>query len=408
MFPLAGAQAIEVSPAEVDTTLYFHPINFQDMPLNTQEPTYDPALMSSEFGPTSMTLTCLHPITGDIAGTGQGTGGLTSQEMHTFRSYSSASYVEYDSPSPDGTPRTHPERTLGYDVPFNASVQPVLHWFMRESSGEPDAPQRSALANVVVRVAIREGLPVSVDDKSYDQGAIIMEGVTRPVTAIAGQVTGEGADQVTASEVDGTWVYGFAVPLALQADHFSRATGFTVRIDILVDVEQCEEGSIMPGGVEVLADAQHQPRIELRNGKPLEVGYAAALDAGNRSIHLAWAVNSGWGNYDVAVADSKLQVYGPVDVEPMPAYTIQRYHEHYHMMDPVEQAWTVEAGELPDGRYTAIFTVPNLQHTAIAKATVTFNVQDGRLIEGAPQEAPALAPMALLFLLGALVAVRRR
>lgn len=397
-----------VTPSDVDTVLYFHPIHIQDMPLNTQRPPYDPRFTDSgRYAPTAATVTCLDPTTGDLGGTGVGTGGTTSQDHHTWRSYSSASYVEYDYTSADGSPRTHPERVLSYDIPLNQSSPVVLHWFLAEYGTGQEGADRAPLSNVVVRVVVRNGNPVSVDDRSYDQGAVVMQGETAPVTAFAGEVTGDGAGQVTASQVGDRWVYGFAVPLTLQAQFLNRSTGFNVRIDAFSESAACPDGGFMASTATVFADAAHQPRIELRNGKPLDVG-AAAVFANNGTVTLAWDVNSGWGNYDVDVANATLRVSGPVDVAPALAYTIQRYREHYHIMDPVEQAWTLDAQDLPDGRYAAVFTVPNLQRTATAEARLTFFIEDGRLVDHGPKEASGPGAILLITFLACVAAVLRR
>lgn len=401
--PMATGWEASVAPWDVDTVLYFHLINIQDMPVNTQVPTYE-ARDTREVGVTSMTLTCVH------ATTGEATQGTTSQAFHTYRGYSSPSFVEYDFPGGDGSPRTWPMRGLSYDVLLNKSVQPVLHWFMEEAetSGlDIDTPRTAPLVDAVVRVVVHEGDAISVDDKSYDQGRVLMRGKTRPVTAVAGQVEGEGADQVTASQVDGHWVYGFAVPLQMDTGNFSGAHGFTVRIDLATDAEQCEEGTaLMPSPVRPWADATHQPRLLVRNGEPLRVVHAAAVQ--NDTIRLAWSVQSAWGAYDVAVDEATLEVLGPQGVVQSTLLSVvQRTREHYHLTEPYVGTWALPA-DLADGTYTATFRVPNLQHTSAAEARVTFHVQDGRVVDQEPAEAPAPALIPLLGLLALAVALRRR
>jgi hypothetical protein len=401
--PAEAGWESSVAPWDVDTVLYFHLINVQDMPVNTQVPTYE-AQDTQEVGISSMTLTCLHGTTGEA------TQGTTSQAFHTYRAYSSPSFVEYDFPGGDGSPRTWPMRGLSYDVLLNQSVQPVLHWFMEEAEQgglSIETPRTAPLADAVVRVVVHEGDAISVDDKSYDQGRVLMRGETRPVTAVAGQVEGEGSDQVTASQVDGRWVYEFTVLLQMDTGNFSGAHGFTVRIDLVTDVEQCEEGTaLMPSPVRPWADATHQPRLLVRNGEPLRVVHAAAVQ--NDTIRLAWGVQSAWGAYDVAVDEATLEVIGPHGpVEPTLLSVVQRTHEHYHLTEPYVGTWALPA-DLADGTYTAIFRVPNLQHTSTAEARLTFHVQDGRVVDQEPAEVPAPSLLPLLGLLAIAVIVRRR
>lgn len=415
--PVAGAMQVvvpsyeaSVEPGEVDTTLYFHLVNVQDMPLNTQRPSYDRPLDGQGYGPWAATLRCIDPYTADVAGTGVGTRGTTSQAFYTYRAFSSPSYVEYDAASPDGGVRVHPERGLGYDIPLNRTAPVTLHWFMAESQTADNA-QAAPLANVAVHVEVREADAISVDDKAYDTGAVIMSGATQPVSALGGQLTGPGTAQVSVSSVDGRWVYGFAVPLAVNADALNRTTGYTVRIDVAMDVPACpdaQDGSLMAGPIAPYADPQHEPRLLLRNGKPLHVEWVTSGTEGNGTIGLAWSVSSGWGNYDVAVADATLELFGPRGQVPVELVSVvQRYQEVYHHTEPYKATWN--ATGLPDGTYTAIFSVPNLQRTATAEARAIVHVEDGRVVTLPPQEAPAPPPVAMGFaILAAALLARRR
>lgn len=399
LVPLAGAQA-SVEPATVGTTLYFHLLDVQDMPINTQEP--DPAFADAmAFGLGANTLTCLDPATGPAS------GGFTSQDYHVSHGYSSNSFVEYGSPSGDGRPRTHPERGLAYDIPLDRSVQPVLHWFLAEASpsGPADA-QRAPLPDVTVRAEVRASDSVSVDDKAYDTGLLLMDGATRPVTASGGQVLGDGATQVTASQAGGRWVYDFAVPLRIQTDLLPRVSGFTVRIDTQVAGVPCAGGKVMPATVEPFTDAAHRPRIELRHGEPLRAAEPVVASAAGQ-VTLRWNVTSAWGAYDVDAANASLRVYGPAAVEPVLAATVQRTVEHGHLLEPVEWTWTLDARGLPDGRYTAVLEAPNLQRTATASAERVFYVHEGRVIPESPQQAPA-PPLAALAGLALAAVLRRR
>src|SRR5688572_30793117 len=103
--PAQAKVGIENPDTSTPTTLYLHMINVQDMPINTQVPN-DEFTDTGTWGATQMTLKCLDPVTGDIQGTGHGTGGTTSQSYHTSRGYSSPSYVEYDYLDANRQPRT--------------------------------------------------------------------------------------------------------------------------------------------------------------------------------------------------------------------------------------------------------------------------------------------------------------
>lgn len=408
LVPAADATTVvsaKVAPDAVDTTLYFHRISVQDMPINTQVPDEDYSAQST-FGASAETLTCLDPAVGGLP------QGMTKQAFHTYYGYSSPSFVEYGQPGANGEPRVHPERGLSYDIPLEPGQPLVLHWFMAEESGLGEGPDASAVPNVIVHAALRESDAISVDGSAYDEGRLVAEGTSRPVTLASGQVAGDGAGQVTASNAAGRWVYGFAVPLPyVGAPSLNASLGFNVRIDVMIDAPGCQPGqSVMVGTLEPWSDAQHRPRLLVRNGEPLRVLSAGIDPASNGTASVVhWNVISGWGNYDVDVRNVTVQVLGPEgDVPVTHLQTVQRFHEHGHYGDPVEQLWSVPTGDLPDGHYVAFLTVDNLQGTATATASIGFDVQDGRLVAGHAQQAPAPRPVALVLAMAAAVALARR
>src|ERR1041385_6377577 len=91
--PAARAQAasdvqvgIKNPTTATPTTLYFHMIDFQDFPINTQKPD-DKYTQDVNVGVGTNSLTCL----GDPPA-----GGHPFQEFHVRHGYSSPSYVEYN------------------------------------------------------------------------------------------------------------------------------------------------------------------------------------------------------------------------------------------------------------------------------------------------------------------------
>src|SRR5687767_13125078 len=90
--PGATAQEIGINNPNVSTptTLYFHLIDFQDFPINTQLP--DDRFTSSEgIGLATHSLNCL-PNPNDLAGQ----GGAPFTDNTKYYGYSSPSYVEYN------------------------------------------------------------------------------------------------------------------------------------------------------------------------------------------------------------------------------------------------------------------------------------------------------------------------
>src|SRR5688572_18809847 len=105
--PGATAQEIGINNpnASTPTTLYFHLIDFQDFPINTQLP--DDRFTSNEgIGLATHSTNCID---------NPPAGGSPFTDNQKYYGYSSPSYVEYNFEQ-DGKPRTHPERGISYDA----------------------------------------------------------------------------------------------------------------------------------------------------------------------------------------------------------------------------------------------------------------------------------------------------
>lgn len=406
--------ATTVFPEEVDTTLYFHLLSISDFPINTQKP--DPQWTQTAFwGVTTSTASCV----GSVIGTN--TVGL-QQEYHTWRGYSSPSFVEYDFVE-NGRPRTHPERGLAVPVVVARYPTPVVTWYLidHQNQGAANLPN-APLPNVVVQVTVRAGDSISIDDVAYDTGPVLMEGRTEPATLVAGQaygITGQPSSQVRGSQVGSSFVYEFRVPLEVLMDTIPAGTGFNLRIDAFVDNPLCDEpmetGAIMPNSLDAFLDADHLPNLHVRNSPALVPAYGpdtVLLDGENgRQLVLHWSANSPWGNYDVDVTKARLQVYGPADHSFALESVVQRTREAYHHFDAPSLAWVWNLDEHPaaDGLYTAVLTMPNLQGTARAEGVVQFHIADGRLSASGAQQLPAppMAWMVLCIATAGLLAARR-
>lgn len=395
VLPLAAADVF-VTPEVVATTLYLHPLNPQDMPINTQVP--QPEIWNEGgFGATANTMTCLHPTSGPV------TGGLTSQAFASYFGYSTLSFVGYDRVASDGSPRVHPTRGLTYNTTIIGT--PTLYWSMTPTQ-TTQIPSLGA-ANVVVEAKLRAPEGVSVDDRGYDTGTILMAGQSAAVTLVGSTVAGPGSSQVTVDQVDGRFVYTFAVPLPVQNPVIPQATGYNLRIDVRMDVPGCEPGTaIMPGVLEPFASISHLSRIELTNQEPLRQ-QPMRVQAGRNNITFVTNTTSAWGSYDVNVPNVTFLVTGPTQATPELRATIWRTVEHFHLADPVLQTWVLDTGDLPDGAYTAVYRATNLQGTATAESIVTFVVADGQLQSGPPRQVP-LPFVTLVVALGLALLTRRR
>jgi hypothetical protein len=389
------------------TTLYFHVINVQDMPINTQIPN-DEFTATGEWGPASMTLKCLHPITGEA------TQGSTSQIFHTSRGYSSPSYVEYDFVAADGTPRTHPERGISYDAQLDKAAPFQIKWYVVSyNGGEQQDVIPTPVAGVVAKATIRAGDAISVDDKSYDQGPVLAEGQTEPAILLPGTapapgpvgMDGQPHQQVKwmGTNAAGAHIYEFTIDMEALADVIQRSTGFNLRIDMYLDNEAAcaNQGDvdgeyIMTSSIIPYTDKDNRPRMELSVLNPIRLEYLHPQFVGDDLV-VHTSMNSVWGNYDVdeksepSSGGISVSIEGPSAATSLDkAALVQRTHEHYHHQEAVDvtYVWPYKTDKASNGLYTVLVAFENDQHTARATGTAQFEIGKGTVIGcGGVQEA---------------------
>ena len=397
------------------TTLYFHVINVQDMPINTQIPN-DEFTATGEWGPASMTLKCLHPTLGPV------TAGSTSQIFHTSRGYSSPSYVEYDFKAADGTPRTHPERGISYDAQLDKASPFQIKWYVvTYNGGEAQDAAPTPVAGVVVKATIRAGDAISVDDKSYDQGPTLAEGQTEPAilvpgggpdanpqyAALPGPTGMDGQPHPNVKNVgvaaNGANIYEFTIDMEPMADVIQRSTGFNLRIDMYIDNEAAcsNQGDtdgeyLMTSSIIPYTDKDNRPRMELFVMNPIRLEYLHPQFVGDDLV-VHTSMNSVWGNYDVdekadpANGGITVTIEGPSAATSLDkAALVQRTHEHYHHQEAVDvtYVWPYKVDKAQNGLYTVYVSFENDQHTATASGTAQFEIGKGRVIGcGGVQEA---------------------
>lgn len=409
LLPAAQAQDVGIKNPEVSTPtkLYFHVINVQDMPINTQVP--DPKFADdSSFGAGTNTLRCLDPYTGDVGGTGQGTGGTTSQVYHTNYGYSSPSYVEYDYQNANGEPRTHPERGISYDAIFDQGAPFTITWYVQIFNGNAQLNTiPTPVPGFVVAASMRAGDAISVDDKAYDSGPSIAHGNTKPAILVTDaaqgpkDMQGQPHDQVTYEGVteDGAHLFKFTIPMSFDADRILRATGFNVRIDMYMDNQACNSPAqlekkeyIMPGTVTSYTDAAHRPTMDFNIMNPIRLEYLHPQFVGDDLV-VHTSMNSAWGNYDVgevnAMTPQVTDEFISVKIEgPSPATSlakaalVQRFHEHYHHQEAVDvtYVWPYKTDKASNGLYTVFVEFKNDQDTATASGVAQFEIGKGTVI----------------------------
>lgn len=396
------------------TTLYFHVINVQDMPINTQLPD-DSFTDEAHWGLNSATLTCANALLPD----NPVTPGMLSPIWHTMYGYSSPSYVEYDFQS-NGQPRTHPERGISYDGVIAADQPFDLVWYLASfygAAGSDQANPNSAplpISDIVVAASMKTGDAISIDDKGYDGGETIAAGETTPALLVPNAGAYEMSSPSTAHQqvtyippqnpTSGKHVWEFRIPMTIEKDIIPRATGFNVRIDVYLDSQgQCGESDkeyIMPNLVEGYSAPNARPRMELSMMNPIRLEYLHPQFVGDDLV-VHTSMNSVWGNYDVgevnAMTPDVTEDYIKVSIEgPSPATSlakaalVQRFHEHYHHQEAVDvtYVWPYKTDRAENGLYTVFVEFMNDAGNAKATGTAQFEIGKGTVIGcGGVQEA---------------------
>jgi hypothetical protein len=408
--PAVTAQEIGITnpTASTPTKLFFHLINFQDFPINTQEP--DDRFTSSEgIGLATHSTNCI-PNPNDVAGQ----GGAPFVDNQRYYGYSSPSYVEYNFEQ-DGKPRTHPERGISYDAVIDQNAPFDLYWYMSTSTSAPNSNGVNpdvvpvVIPNVIVKATIRAGDAISVDDTAYDTGPELVSGQTAPATIGGGQVI--GADGSTTGHPDvsyvggqpgsGDYLYQFKVPMKVSSPVIPRSTGYNLRVDMYIDSPACPANSgpeakdnykfmIQP---KIHTSKEHRPRMELAIMDPIRLEYLHPQFVGDDLV-IHTSMNSAWGNYDVNEIDPdgiQVSVTGPSPATSLAkAAIVQRTHEHYHHQEAVDitYVWPYKTDRAANGLYTVTVKFLNDQRTAEATGVAQFEIGKGTVIGcGGVQEA---------------------
>lgn len=401
--PVASAQDIGIRNPEVSTptTLYFHLIDFQDFPINTQHPD-DRFTASDGIGLATHSLNCL-PNPNDVAGQ----GGAPFVDHQKYYGYSSPSYVEYDFEQ-DGKPRTHPERGISYDAVMDRSAPFNVYWYMSTSTSAPSSGPVNPdvvpvlIPNVIVKATMRASDAISVDDKAYDLGPELAVGQTIPATIGGGQNIGPGGTgpspdvtYVGGAPGSGDYLYEFKVPMSISSDVIPRATGYNLRIDMYIDDPSgnCNEDKKLMMQPKIHTSAAFRPRMELAIMDPIRLEYLHPQFVGDDLV-IHTSMNSAWGNYDVNEQDPdgiSVTVTGPSPASSLAkAAIVQRTHEHYHHQEAVDitYVWPYKADRAANGLYTVEVKFMNDQRNAEAVGIAQFEIGKGTVIGcGGVQEA---------------------
>lgn len=380
----AGQDADAPVAASVPTDLYFHLISIQDFPINTQQP---PPERREEvaWGIGAHTLSCL----GD---TDPPYVGALEHAYHTMRGYANPGPVDYVYVE-NGQPRLYPERGVRGNVTIDSAYPASAQWFLiARAATEPNVPGPVVAPSVAVRVTVRTGNALSIDDGSYDAGTLILQGQSESVTLLNGLALrrdGSASEQVRASQVDGTWVYGFDIPLTMESPTIPASEGYNVRVDTFVDVPGCHEpqttGTVMPNVLNAYLDAKHQPRLHVAVVNPIRIDFLHPQIVGDDLLVHA-QMRSVWGDHDLPRSGWTLDVQGPIGAGFQLQPKVPRSHCHCYGEDApaLGATYVWKGGANVPGHYDVQFTVANLQATATATASTAFDNAPEQTAPGLP------------------------
>lgn len=410
--PLVGAQAPGAvggpAPPPTDTgyegppvivPLYAHVFDLlQKAPMNTQPmPDMD---LARGFGSPA------------VGSTGPFPGAF--QETNEFYMFSSPGLVEYNITYEDGSPRTHPERGISYDVLF-AQGQPLVgYWYMSVKAfdlpqqGMTDGPEAGIMPGFTVRMTMRAGDDIGAD---LDAGPIIAQGEATLDDPTTWVVNGEAIE--------------FRIDMGEpQLDRIPGDEAFNVKVEWFN--AQTPDGAQLTQRDWILHTGERYPnRVELHVVNPLALYSLRPTPIGEDLLAFRAELNSPFGNYDVDAETLEIVIDGPSRPQTLaPPRVVQKSFGHDHHYEPVLATWTWpyrEQGAAP-GEYTVTVRAANLQGTATVEKSAKFVIpeqgrasgfaDDGALV-AAEEEAPAReTPMpvvvALVAVLGAALLLRRR
>ncbi|MES2154346.1 MAG: hypothetical protein V4510_04350 [bacterium] len=354
-------------------SLFFHIADFQDFPINTQEPAKD-FVAESGAGITTSSTSCLPPSPG-------GTG----QAYHTLHGFSTPGFVEYQYIE-NNRPRFHPERGLSYDLELAGDTM-TMHWYLSTQTGAPSAGGQDpdsapiVMPQVVVAATMRTGEAIQIDGGGYDTGALIASGQSAPAL-LAGPASPMVSPQLNWTTVDGANVYEVTVPLHIAQHTIPKEGGFALRVDTYLMVPgPCSDpsaGYLMPNVVRVHSSPGFRPRLQLQLMQPIRIEYLHPQFVGEQ-LYLHTSANSPLGNYDVDANHTTIAISGPTAASSVyRGATVQRTHDHGAHTQPVDITfvWPFAHDGGAPGDYVVTMETWNDQHTAVARAEARFTLGD--------------------------------
>ena len=396
VFLLLGIPLLASMVAAGPSTLYFHvadPANMDDIPLNAVEP---PANFTFRHGggPTAATFTCTGP-----------TGGPGSQS-HTVHAIAYAGLTD-DTATAQGLRGEW--RGLAYGTRLQGNL--TLHWYIEASSqvapgGDPGTVP-IPLANVVVRMAMREGEDVGAGPAGYDQGLLIAQGQSAPAHLAGPQTQGASYDLV-----DGRYVYNITVPVAIVAADLKEA-GFNVRVDVFTDNPACGTtgGQAMAPLVVIHNSPGHRPSLDLQVETPLKVLETNVTESKAGVVHLRATLLPVWGAY--ALGDATVEASGPGPVANTTTQMVMPRAEDPSVRphSPAYFFWHWDARQAKGvaGEYALELTATDASGNAQQATGITFRLAEDEHHPPPPETkaSPAVAGLLLVVLVGLGCALRR-
>jgi hypothetical protein len=250
-----------------------------------------------------------------------------------------------------------------------------------------------------------------------------------------------------AGVVAGKHVYEFKVTMDIKSATITRDDAYNVRIDVFMDNPFCdgpvpagEDAYLMANLVRIHTSAGLRPRLDFAVMNPIRIEYLHPQFIGDEMV-IHTAMNSPWGNYDVAEdagtyatpGGLTVSVVGPTAAASLERVAfVQRHHDHFHHQEPVDVTWVwpYRLDGAQDGLYTVRLEVKNDQEQATAFGVATFEIGSGRIVgcgdgevtqssgacstevqvdgQGGGKDSPGIGALAILAGLGAATVLLRR
>ncbi len=269
----------------------------------------------------------------------------------------------------------------GFGAPLDlAGDEVTVFLYLSPGRSTPAGPSPAAMPAVGVYARLVEGRHATEDPAALvamgDTGSGYGDPEAKTVTSTTTMVSLPGEDPV----------YEFRVPMHIVRHHVPSVHdavrgdrdrgGVTLEL-IVYQVEDNETVRLTDSQWRLRSGPHHPPRIVWDMHRPLQTA-DSWIHTANGDLFFRWSVRAVFGSYDIDPASVRLDVDGPVPVDP--DFLQMRYSvDHDGHFKPANATWRHDLADEPlaDGTYWVHASVMNLQGTYQAEWNASFEVKDG-------------------------------